>query len=66
MESGQDDLVADLRAQAQQYEHLSKNEDTTKNDTSKQRVDSDGVVYEFDEEKRAWFPKVTPKLYTGE
>lgn len=58
MESGQDDLVADLRAQAQQYENLSENTDATTKAASKQRVDSDGVVYEFDEEKRAWFPKV--------
>ncbi|EDV24533.1 HIV Tat-specific factor 1-like protein [Trichoplax sp. H2] len=56
MESRKDDLVADLRAQAQQYENLSETVSTTTN--SKQRVDNDGVVYEFDEEKRAWFPKI--------
>lgn len=53
-------LSAEIQSAAEEYDKVVS--------TTRRRVDEDGVVYEWDAERRGWFPKVrtrTKHLYTS-
>lgn len=56
-EEANEEFEDELRLQQEAEER----ENIKKTDSKKTRVDDDGTVMEWDEQRRAWFPKVIIK-----